>query len=377
MDKLRVNTIRFIIVLLSTALFLPFLGTTHLFDWDEINFAESAREMLITHDYANVTIDFKPFYEKPPLFIWLQALAMYFFGVNEFSARLPNALIGVFTLLLCFDIGLRLKDKQFGLLWAFFMLGSLLPFLYFKSGIIDPLFNLLIFTSLWLYYWFNEQNMPQRQYVAGIVLGLAVLTKGPVAWLLAGITIVITYGLKLFKKPHNTAFLRFLVSSLVVGSSWYIYQVYANGLSFVGEFIQYQLRLLSTPDAGHEQPWFYHLAILLLGCFPASVLALPMLFGKKTKFDRLVLVLFWVVLGVFTLVKTKIVHYSSLCYLPLTFFAARYVQYNIAQHNHLPKAIKIIFVNSLLNTRFTERCAYRFQARPRKLLSGILGTAKY
>ena len=33
-------------------------------------------------------------------------------------------------------------------------------------------------------------------------------------------------------------------------------------------------------------------------------------------------ILFWVVLILFTIVKTKIVHYSSLCYFPLTFIAA-------------------------------------------------------
>ena len=30
--------------------FVPFLGNVHLFDWDEINFAECAREMIVTGD---------------------------------------------------------------------------------------------------------------------------------------------------------------------------------------------------------------------------------------------------------------------------------------------------------------------------------------
>jgi len=37
-----------IITITSFSLFIPFLGSTHLFDWDEINFAESAREMIVT-----------------------------------------------------------------------------------------------------------------------------------------------------------------------------------------------------------------------------------------------------------------------------------------------------------------------------------------
>ena len=31
--------------IIGAAVYIPFLGSTHLFDWDEVNFAESAREM--------------------------------------------------------------------------------------------------------------------------------------------------------------------------------------------------------------------------------------------------------------------------------------------------------------------------------------------
>ena len=49
------------IVVIASLLFIPFLGGVHLFDWDEINFAECAREMIVSHNYLNVQIDFKPF----------------------------------------------------------------------------------------------------------------------------------------------------------------------------------------------------------------------------------------------------------------------------------------------------------------------------
>jgi len=82
-----------IIFIIASLLFIPFLGSVHLFDWDEINFAESAREMIVTGDYNTVRIDFEPFWEKPPLFIWMQALSMKIFGINEFAAvfRMPFA----------------------------------------------------------------------------------------------------------------------------------------------------------------------------------------------------------------------------------------------------------------------------------------------
>ena len=135
------------ILLLGAVLFLPGLGSVHLFDWDEINFAESAREMIVTGDYMTVQINFEPFWEKPPLFIWMQVLSMKIFGINEFAARFPNAICGIVTMLVLFNIGTRLKNERFGLLWVFVYIASLTPFFYFKSGIIDPWFNLFIFLN--------------------------------------------------------------------------------------------------------------------------------------------------------------------------------------------------------------------------------------
>ena len=65
-----------IVAVIGILLFIPYLGSVHLFDWDEVNFAEAAREMLVTGDYMTVRIDYDPFHEKPPLFFWCQAFSM-------------------------------------------------------------------------------------------------------------------------------------------------------------------------------------------------------------------------------------------------------------------------------------------------------------
>ena len=43
---------------LGILFFIPFLGNVHLFDWDEINFAEAAREMIVSGNYSTVTIEY-------------------------------------------------------------------------------------------------------------------------------------------------------------------------------------------------------------------------------------------------------------------------------------------------------------------------------
>ena len=115
---------------------------------------------------------------------------MKLFGVNEFASRFPNAVCGILTLLVLFRIGKRQLNETFGWIWVLVYAGSLLPQFYFKSGIIDPWFNLFIFLSIYqlsLYTW-QGQRFARHVIFAGLFAGLAVMTKGPVALLVIGLT---------------------------------------------------------------------------------------------------------------------------------------------------------------------------------------------
>lgn len=332
--------IRLLIVAFASILFIPFIGGMHLFDWDEINFAESAREMLVSQNYMMVQIDFKPFWEKPPLFIWFQVLSMKAFGINEFAARFPNSICGILTLLSLFRHGKKLFDVKFGLLWVLIYASSILPYLYFKSGIIDPWFNLFIFSGVanFVYYIYSlrekKGNAEQIKYLlySAALIGLAVLTKGPVAFLVFSIALAVFVLLIRFKIQINPFHVMiYLAMFCLVGGFWFILQFLSGNGALISEFINYQIRLFTTKDAGHGGFFLYHFVVLLMGVFPASVFALPFVVKKmpantlQMLFQRWMIILFWTVLILFTIVKTKIVHYSSLCYFPITFLAALYL----------------------------------------------------
>ena len=320
-----------LIVLYGLLFFVPFLGQVHLFDWDEINFAESAREMIVSGDYLTVQINFHPFWEKPPLFIWLQVLSMKLFGINEFAARFPNALCGILSLLVIFNAGRRLYNEKFGFYWMLAYIGSFLPFFYFKSGIIDPWFNLFIFLGIihFVYYQTVKEKALFHLIVSALFLGLAILTKGPAAILI----FIFSFGLYLiFRRFKIKATFRdvmiFFLVIIFVGGFWYLLQIFKGNYQLIREFILYQIRLLTTEDAGHGGFFLYHFFVLLVGVFPASFFALlsfkdhfdgP---GLRKEFFLFMMILFWVVLILFSIVNTKIVHYSSLCYFPITYFAA-------------------------------------------------------
>lgn len=322
-----------VITIVAAILFLPYLGNVHLFDWDEINFAECAREMLVTKNYLQVQLNYLPFWEKPPFFIWMQALSMKIFGVNEFAARFPNAFCGIATLNVLFAIGRSIYNIRFGIIWVLVYIGSFLPFLYFKSGIIDPWFNLFIFLSVYFILLLtnnpSSKNAWKNAFASGFFAGLSLLTKGPAGPLIIGLCIIAFFFLNKRSIRFNwSAPLLFILSFLLTGLSWFLLMFLSGHKEVIQEFITYQVRLFKTHDSGHEGFLLYHFIVLLIGCFPASLFLI--LAHKKSPVDspfqlhikRWMLALFWVVLILFTIVQTKIVHYSSMCYFPLSYLAA-------------------------------------------------------
>jgi 4-amino-4-deoxy-L-arabinose transferase-like glycosyltransferase len=351
------------IIVIASVLFFPFLGQAHLFDWDEINFAECAREMLVSNDYLRVQIDFQPFWEKPPLFIWMQALAMKLFGINEYAARFPNAFIGVVTLVSLFYIGRRIVNERMATWWVLLYAATWLPHFYFKSGIIDPTFNLFIFLAFYQVYMLrHSSHRLTHAMLAGMFLGLAVLTKGPVAILVA----VLSFGVYVI---WNKGFWGIKIRDLIIVAGaamfttaiWFGIEIINHGPALVIDFIVYQVRLFKTEDAGHGGFFLYHFVILLLGCFPASVFLFQyrrkrsMDSEQQKDFTSWMWILFWVVLILFTIVKTKIVHYSSLCYFPLTYLAAAQLYRLSHEGVTVKKTVKalLLIVGSLIAIAIT------------------------
>jgi len=343
-----------IITLVACLLFFPLLGHVHLFDWDEINFAECAREMIVSKDYLRAQIDFMPFWEKPPVFIWMQVIAMKLFGVGDYAARFPNAFMGVVTLVTLFYVGRKVMNERMATWWTLLYAATWLPHFYFKSGIIDPTFNYFIFLAVFQVHLLrNATGRVRHAIFAGLFLGIAVLTKGPVAVLVAGLSLMVYFvvnrGLNGIKPGHLLVIALFaaLPMLLWLGSAVAFYGL-DYGKWFMGEFLTYQVRLFSTEDADHGGPFLYHFIVLLAGCFPASAFLFQ--YSRKrgynqtapADFTRWMWILFWVVLLLFSIVKTKIVHYSSLCYFPLTFLAAAQISKLASGEIKLRNGVRIL-----------------------------------
>ncbi|MCT4623124.1 MAG: hypothetical protein N4A46_05825, partial [Schleiferiaceae bacterium] len=164
---------------------------------------------------------------------------------------------------------------------------------------------------------------------AGIFTGIAILTKGPVAFLITGLVIGVYWVTNSFRLPVKIpALITYSLVTLLITGIWFGLNFLNSGIQFTEEFIIRQWELFSTPDAGHGGFPGYHVVVLLFGCFPASIFMIQAMFRSSMSnqtqkdFKKWMTILFWVILVLFTIVKSKIVHYSSMAYYPLTYLAA-------------------------------------------------------
>ncbi|MFS8855920.1 glycosyltransferase family 39 protein [Synechococcus sp. H55.2] len=318
-------------------------GIPYLFDWDELIYASLARQMLASGDPLALQINGEPFYEKPPLFFWLQALAMAALGINEGAARLPNAFAGGITVALLVAWGARLRGVGFGCLWGVLLLTGYLPLFFYKTGLIDPLLNLGMGVGLGSLWAADEACRAGRSgqgwsALGALALGLAVLAKGPVGLVLP-LGIWALYKLWQRDPPRRWGeMVAFLGLAGAIPLAWLALEAAARGLQWLAAFWHYQWGLVSTPS-GHPGPVYFHLLAFALGCFPWAAPALAEILASlhrhsnpagadlTQRAERLLLVAFGVVLALFSLlVQTKLIHYTSLLYPIGAYFAALRLQ---------------------------------------------------
>ncbi len=175
------------LVLAGLPLFFYHLGTPGLMDPDEGRYAEIAREMLILKDWLTPHLNFLPYLEKPPLVYWLTALSFQVFGLSEWAARLPAALSGLAGVFFAYFLGRAFWGARAGFLGAlvlatcggYVVLGRLI--------ILDMPLTFFLNLGIGLGYLAAVRERRGLLAWAYLALAMAVLIKGPVALVLAGL----------------------------------------------------------------------------------------------------------------------------------------------------------------------------------------------
>src|SRR5947209_334942 len=169
-----------LLAVVAAGLFLPNLGGPSLWDIDEGNNAEAAREMMESGNWVVPTFNYQLRVDKPALLYWLQIGAYRLFGVNEFAARFPSALAAIATVLLTYELGRRLFDPATGLLGGLVLASTLLFCASAHFANPDALLNACTVLTFLIFWHGFSRNGRWWFVAAGASSGLAVLAKGPV-----------------------------------------------------------------------------------------------------------------------------------------------------------------------------------------------------
>ena len=316
-----------LLIILGAAgiLMFTFLGTHPLMDPDEPVYAETAREMLQSQDFISPRIYGDFWYDKPPLYYWLVAAAFRLFGMSEFAARFPSAVLAVSGAVLVYVSGRKLFNERAGLLAALVLATSLEYFYLGNAAVTDMTLTFLLTAALLAF-------LHRQYYLLFGFAAFAVLTKGPVALFFCGVIILlyqaVTGNIKMLK-TMNVFSGSLLFAAIAL--PWYLAMYSFHGMAFIDTFLGFHnVTRFLQPEHTAGAVWYYYIPVLILGFFPWSAFLAPALFtGLKDKgeyHNTCVFLVIWaaVVFVFFSISQTKLVSYILPLYPPLALLTGYY-----------------------------------------------------
>lgn len=166
-------------------MFITVAALRPLLPIDETRYLSVAWEMHLKQDWILLTMNFEPYHHKPPLLFWLINLSWQVFGVSRWAAMVPLFVSACASIALCRELARRVlpaypsaADRA-----PFILMGSV-PFVIYSAMVMfDITMMALTMGALIALLSFAEKRTVGAVLIMGLLLGLGVLTKGPVAYL--------------------------------------------------------------------------------------------------------------------------------------------------------------------------------------------------
>ena len=314
--------------------------------------------------------------DKPPLAYWAQVASYRIFGENDFSARFPSAIAAALTALVIVAWGYRIGAAPVGWWAAIIFTLSLQTFVHAKAAVADMWLVLFMTLAHWAGYELicrrqtsnsdksradaprPTSNIQRRWWwIFYLSLALGFLAKGPIAWiplLTIGAAIIRTRD---WQVGRNFKFLRGILLMLAVVALWGIPAL----IQTHGEFFAIGIgrhvigRSLATME-GHGASSFgvyllllpFYFVTVFVSFFPWSI-KLPWLIRqlwrqKKTgiadstysgnEIDNYLPTGVAIIFVIFTLVSTKLPHYTLPAFPLLALLLARHWRGAATVRNH-------------------------------------------
>ena len=369
-----------LVVLTSGFIGIPF------WDEDEPRFAAIAQTMVETGDWTVPLFNGELAVDKPVLMHWCMAACFSVFGMNEIAARLPAALAALLTSLALLRLGTRCFSTATGIVAALAYLGCLLVAIEAHAATPD---SILVALSTWATLLLVEPFLPDRRHqpgtkqpvqvnnassvsmwhagLAGSLLGLGVLCKGPIGyigplvvvmgwvWLvqclstekeqpgggqlkkqvLSTLRHVFFEGIPAaFRTVQQTRLLTVTAAAILVAAPWYVSVGVQTDWEWTkGFFFVHNVGRFVAPMERHSGGLLFHPLTMLVGFYPWSCFLPLAIFGATRQLWKtwrqgqsphienlhapaLSLLLLWmsVWVGGFSLAATKLPNYIMPAY---------------------------------------------------------------
>ncbi|MES2830723.1 MAG: glycosyltransferase family 39 protein [Pseudomonadota bacterium] len=249
------------------------LGARTLVPTDEGRYAEMAREMLATGDWITTRLNGIKYFEKPPLQIWMTALAFKLFGLGEWQARLWTALSGFAGILLTGYAAARVFGRDIGIMaaavlasCAFWGVGGHISSLDMSlaGGMTLALCSLLLAQTA-----ANAGLRARWMLACWAGMALAVMSKGLIGIALPGLVLLVysiaTRDLIIWKRLHITSGMM-LFASLTL--PWFTVVSMRNPEFPHFFFVHEHFQRFTSDVHRREGPWHYFIPYLLVGILP-------------------------------------------------------------------------------------------------------------
>jgi len=328
-----------IFIILFFMIFLPLffynLGGTNLVDFDEAWYAEIARNILKYKQPILLFFNGLPYIDHPPLGFILIAISFLIFGINEFAARFPSALLAFLSVILLYFTGKNLFNRTIGIGAGLMLLSSVWFIFRSRSGNLDTIF--LFFYLLTFYSVLKLKNSKNWIYLVALAFSFSLLTKSMIGISVIA-PIIFLWLINRTNIPARKIVQAVLLFFLIL-SPWLIINYLNSGFSYFINIFNIGFRsgnriMPNIFDIGSSltfkylhfgiREWFYPGIIALIG-------SLAFLFKKPV----LIVLYVWfliLIFGFFTNSKTEIWHLIPLfpiIGLFISFFLYQIIYYSL------------------------------------------------
>lgn len=223
------------IVIFSISILFFSLGINKfpLRNWDEAWYAQVIKDMVSgKYGYLMPHWNGEYFFDKPPLYFWLNLPVVEIFGLGEWQLRLVSVILTSFSSLLIYKISQKLVSNWIALTSSlvFLILGQVKERL--SAGNLDGLLVFLILLSIYL----AQKTTKSNRFIIPFMIswGLIALAKSWLYFLIFPLFSFPFVDLKFYFQN-----LRYLPVAITIAFSWYLLGAISFGKPFINWYLLY------------------------------------------------------------------------------------------------------------------------------------------